>query len=603
MISGRGLQSLPALGLAALLVANIFLFVPFTLYVGNLDEFVAPFSTILSLYFRPAIFFIGVLGLVGAVLPTSSCRCYLVLLAVVSLLFWLQGNILVWDYGALDGRGIDWAEGTWHGWVDLAIWIGAILIATFFRHHIEKSIIYTAIAIFSLQIILSLFTGIQNGPRLLEKFEIKSSTSTLREIYRFSSQKNVLHIILDGFQSDVFEEIINDGEDGERFSSALKGFVFFKEHMGVFPYTHMTVPAILSGKIYRNHIPKDEFLKKTIGGKTILNAAYNAGYEIDLASNAGLVGMYTIGSYTNSYTIPANLHVTTQDYALDDAAKLLDLALFRLIPHLLKKYVYNDQLWLVQSLLSDSKYKVLEFFAHNAFLRRVKENMLADRPTPVYKLFHLMLSHNPMVADENCEYAGRVLPTVRATVITQANCSLGEVVSLLEKMKELDIYDDALIVLMADHGAWVSPHGLIERLEPDGHTVVTVLPTIVAQALPLMAIKRPGASGSLQISTAPSWITDIPATLASVLGLDEKFNGRSAFDLRPDELRERRYYRYQYHRSDWTTDRMYLSSIQEFIVEGSVFDSGAWRPGARFLPNGVKMGSDQVKRLMSNDKD
>ncbi len=43
------------------------------------------------------------------------------------------------------------------------------------------------------------------------------------QIQRFSSRKNVLHIILDGYQSDVFEEIVNDGEDGARFTSALEG--------------------------------------------------------------------------------------------------------------------------------------------------------------------------------------------------------------------------------------------------------------------------------------------------------------------------------------------------------------------------------------------
>ena len=84
--------------------------------------------------------------------------------------------------------------------------------------------------------------------------------------------------MLDGFQSDVFEEIVSDREDGARFRSALKGFVFFRENMGVFPFTHMTVPALLSGKTYRNHIPRGEFMKKTIGGTTILNAAYDAGY-------------------------------------------------------------------------------------------------------------------------------------------------------------------------------------------------------------------------------------------------------------------------------------------------------------------------------------
>jgi hypothetical protein len=588
MNRGPGLQSLTAMGLAVILASNIFLFAPFTLYVGNLDEFNVSFPTLLSLYFRPAIFLIAAFGLVGAILTASVFRRYLVFLAAISVLLWFQGSILVWEYGLLDGRGIDWTEGTWRGWLDLGIWIGVILATVFFHRRLEKPIIYTAVVTFSLQLTFSLITGIQSAPTLLENSEIKTSSSTLREIYRFSSHKNVVHIIADGFQSDVFEEIINDGEDGKRFASALKGFVFFKEHMGVFPYTHMTVPAILSGKIYRNHIPTDEFLKETIGGKTILNAAHNAGYEIDLATSGSLVGMYTKGSYTNAYIIPTNHHVTAREYELDESAKLLDLALFRLAPHFLKRYVYNDQLWLVQSLLSDSEYMQLEFFAHNVFLRQLRENMSADRSTAVYKLFHLMLSHNPMVANKNCGYAGRVLPTVRATVKIQAKCGLSEVVSLLEKMKELDIYDDAMIVLMADHGAFAPPIGLKGRLRPDGKSIVMMDPTTVAMALPLMAIKPPGASGALQIFMAPISIVDTPATIASILGLDEEFDGASAFDLPPDVLRERRYYSYQYSRSEWT--REYLTPIQEFIVKGSVFDSGAWQHGDRFLPNGVVQG-------------
>jgi len=587
MLVARGSQILLALALAAVLASNIFLFAPFLLYVGNLDEFAVSFSTILSLYIRPAIFVIGVLGLVGIILPTSIFRRYLILLAVISLLFWFQGYILVWEYGVLDGRAIDWTVSMWRGWLDLGIWLGAILIAMYFHRRIGKTIVFTAIAIFCLQITFSLITALQNASRLLAKSESKPSVSALNEIYRFSTRKNVLHIILDGFQSDVFEEIIDSGEDGKRLTSKLKGFVFFKEHLGIFPYTHMSVPAILSGEIYRNHIPKDEFLKNTLGGKTLLNAAHKAGYEVDLAAKPILINMYTKSKHTNSYTIPADHHLSARDYGLDDAAKLLDLSLFRLFPHFLKKHVYNDQLWLLQTLLSDSKYNTLEFFAHNAFLRGLKENMSVDRVTPVYKLFHLMLSHNPMVTDKNCKYAGRVLPTNRSTVMTQAKCSLDEVVNLLEKMKRLGIYDDALIILMADHGSWVAPRGLMGQRQPDGATDVRHFPTIVAMALPLMAIKPPGASGALRVSVAPSWIIDTPATVASVLGLDENFNGRSAFDLRPEELRVRSHYFYKYQRSDWKTDRLYLSPIQEYVVKGSAFYSSHWRPGDRYLPNGI----------------
>lgn len=580
MINGRESQTVKAMGLGAILASNIFLFVPFTLYVGNLDEFIASFSTILAFYIRPAIFLVAAFGLIGAFLTESAFRRYLILLGAISVLLWAQGNMLVWEYGLMNGRGIDWAQDTWRGWIDLGVWFGVILIAIVFHRRIGRPIVYLAVATFSLQLIAALVVGIQNRPALAEKADKRFSVDALTDMQRMSSRKNVLHIILDGFQSDVFEEIVSNREDGMRFRTALKGFVFFRENMGVFPYTHMTVPALLSGRIYRNHVPTHRFIDKTIGGKTILNAAHNAGYEIDLAGPALLVGMYAKGSYTNAYNIPVNSHVTTPEYERNDSAKLLDLALFRLVPHFLKRHVYNDQLWLVQSLISDSKYMQLQFFSHNAFLRQIKDNMSADRSTPVYKLFHLMLSHEPIVANENCEYAGRVLPTVRATVKIQAKCSLIEVISLLEKMKELDIYDDAMIILQADHGAWVQPAGLVG----DGKPIVMTIRD-VAQALPLMAIKRPRANGPLQMSLAPTSILDTPATVASVLRLNEKFDGTSIFDLRPDELRERRTYTYDYSRSEWTIE--YLNPIQEFIVSGSVFDTATWRRGDRFLPNGI----------------
>ena len=108
---------------------------------------------------------------------------------------------------------------------------------------------------------------------------------------------------------------------------------------------------------------------------------------------------------------------------------------------------------------------------------------------------------------------------------------------------------------------------------------------MVAQALPLMAVKRPGARGPMQTSTAPSWIVDTPATIASGLGLPGEFDGKSMFDLPDGEARERRHYYYRYDRSEWEVD--YLNPIQEFIIDGSIFETADWKQGDRFLPNGV----------------
>lgn len=580
----RLLQTAKSTGMGAILAANIFLFIPLTLYVGNVNEFTIPFSSILEIYIRPIIFLIALLALIGALLKAERFPGYLAVLAVISILLWIQGNLLVWDYGLLDGRSIDWSKDAWRGWVDLGVWIAALAWVLFSGDRVGKLVVRSAIAVFGLQVCFALLLAGQNAQAFSEKSKAAETINSVDNIYRFSSGKNVLQIMADGFQSDVFEEILND-EGGAAISDALDGFVFFKEHMGVFPMTHMSVPAILSGRVYRNQIPIEAFLDETIGGKTILNEAYRAGYEVDLAVPKPLGHMYKKSHYTNVYLVPGTLYLSKADFNLKSAARLFDLSLFRAVPHFLKKVVYNDQLWFTQALLNGKNMMGRQFFSHLAFLRQVRENMSADRDAPVYKYLHVMLSHNPMVTNRGCRYAGRVLPTIRETVMNQARCGLIGVVLLLQKMKELGIYDDATIVLMADHGAWVPPKGLKGKKGADGSDQVMVNPTLVAMSLPLMAVKLPHAKGPLRISHAFSSITDTPATIAAAMGLDAKFSGRSIFDLAPGEPRERRYYGYQYSRSEWTAD--YLTPIQEYVVNGSAFDSAAWRMGDKLLPAGA----------------
>ena len=344
MRNRRQMQAAKSIAMGSILAAHIFIFIPLTLYAGNIDEFTVTFSSILDVYLRPIIYFVVFLAVIGALLKSERFPGYLSVLAVISILVWMQSNLLVWEYGLLDGRSIDWNEGVWRGWVDLGIWSAFLLLVLFSDGRVGKAVMHTAVAVFFLQVCFALLLTYQNAQAFNEKSLIAKRENEADDIYRFSSQKNVLHILADGFQSDIFEEIVN-GDGSEKISGALDGFVFFKEHMGAFQYTHMSVPAILSGKVYRNHMPSKEFLDEAIGGKTILNEAYHAGYEIDLAVPAGLWHMYTRSHHTNAYLVPSNLHVSKTEYEAHNAIKLFDLMLFRAAPHFLKQYVYNDQLW------------------------------------------------------------------------------------------------------------------------------------------------------------------------------------------------------------------------------------------------------------------
>ncbi|MFQ5545405.1 MAG: sulfatase-like hydrolase/transferase, partial [Acidiferrobacterales bacterium] len=497
-------------------------------------------------------------------------------------------NALVWEYGLLDGQIIDWTQKAWRGWIDLGAWIVAIGAAMVFYRTIERPVIYLAFAIFSLQLIHLTFTGVQNADALWAKSHVRHSASALQEILRFDSKRNVLHIVLDGFQSDVFAEIVNAQTDSKRYRSAMQGFVFYEENMGVFPSTYMSVPAFLSAKIYHNHMPKEDYVNATISGKTILNSVFQAGYEIDIVSEQHMVGVYTKGRYSNAYIIPNghSYHASEKGYELDDAAKLLDLTLFRLAPHFIKKHVHNNQLWTVQPLINGARHLQLWHFAHSAFLRNLADNMSAGRGAPTYKLLHLMNTHWPMVVDDNCNYPGHSLPHNRKATKAQSKCSLDAVIDVFERMKALGIYDDALVILMADHGAGAritlnGPDGQSSGVSDDT-TVSPISAKIVSMALPLMAIKLPGATGPMQTSAAPSSLLDTAATVNAILGLGDVFAGRSILELRPGERRLRGYYYHEWRRDDWETD--YFGPIQEYIVDGSVYDRTAWNWGTRFLP-------------------
>ena len=507
----------------------------------------------------------------------------ILLVAVVSLLIWFQGNVLVWEYGLLDGKNINWDVHGWRGWVDLSIWLSVIVFSLVFYEKILMPVIYFAFSIFILQTVFFIYSFSQEKEYLLSKGEPINKPDALVKMADFSKRSNVIHIILDGFQSDVFEEIISNVSYGEYYKNKLNGFTFYREHMGVFPTTYMTAPAILSGQIYKNHIPKNEFVHKIYSSKTILNAAINNGFEVDLSSEAHMLSMYKKGPYTNAFVIPDNFHIDRKINKFDDASKLLDLTLFRLLPHFLKKYIYNDQKWLIQPLLLDVNYQRFRYFSHTAFTNFIADNIATQRTSPVYKYFHIMNTHWPMVVNNQCEYVGRTLPRNRLTVTAQSKCSLDAVIKILDSMKKNKIFDDSIIVIMSDHGAYLPPYRYKSEVITDNNNSFKIEPWLVAQVTPLMLIKLSGTNTKpLTTSDVPSSIIDTAATIASILEFNEEFSGQSILDISTSVSRERKHYFYEWKREDWVTD--YTGPIQEFIVEGSIYDIHSWRLGEVFYP-------------------
>ena len=145
----------------------------------------------------------------------------------------------------------------------------------------------------------------------------------------------------------------------------------------------------------------------------------------------------------------------------------------------------------------------------------------------------------------------------------------------LERLEALGVYDRSLIVISSDHGGEFALPELEHRDEFDLG--------FVARALPLLAVKRPGERHPLTISTAPSSLTDLPATIASILGIDHPFPGTSVFALAEGGARTREYRTYKWEHKMWNSD--FLPRMDTYQVHGDPRLAGSWTAtGSVFAP-------------------
>ena len=409
------------------------------------------------------------------------------------------------------------------------------------------------------------------------------------EIYQLSRTRNLIHIVLDMFPTEHFVAIVD--ADRSTFDRDLPGFTVFADHLGAFPTTKASMPAMLSGVAYRNEMPLDVFLERR-AQPTVFQALGQHGfhrralssYSFDLTREGRAVADTAI-----QYNIPSP-YSTSRDYLDVTAAQLLDVSLFRHVPHGVKAGIYRDQQWLFQPWLAARRAVVAErSFSDAAFLLEFARRVTLGGDDPVYTFMHLMTPHPPVATNADCTYPGRRQAITVERYTAQARCALSGVRELLDRLRELDIYDSSAILLTSDHGLAVfrSSRGN-ERLRrqqelPDlsapaddypfrgMSSPAGALDRIVPKATPFLAIKPARSQGPLRLSYAPTAITDLPATLLDLVGLPNTIGrGVSVFAIEPTAPRERTYAHYEWGvRNTWTTGP-YFDVLHVFSVNGRV---------------------------------
>ena len=503
-----------------------------------------------------------------------------------SIILWFKVNFLIGDYGFLTGQEPDWTGNRLLGYFELLLFA---LLAWIFYKYAEQ----VASTIVVLGIVLVLTTG-AHVPAWLETFadrQEKKYAFVEDGVFQLSEHQNTILLVLDTMQADVFNEIL---ERDQSWKQRLQGFTFFRNSLSSFPKTYASMAALLSGTPYDNSEPLGEYLQDTYTKSSLPALLHKIGYDVRLhsfAPQAFLAHPAVADNIQDSKRSRADL-----GSALDrDRRILANMILFRLSPHQLKPRVYNEGQFVFTFdsreshpakncwLSANDRISSGQLASFDAvFIDKFLKCSATTRTEPVFRMYHLEAAHLPLRYDENFEYIGNQ-PVNRRNLVRQSTGSMVVAERILNRLKELGVYDSSLILIIGDHGGGEFNAGLklgFAGLPNRSEKGLQKPKSLIWGAFPLVLVKPPGASQALVISDAPVELADIPATVASILELPTWLgsgNDMYAIDAESDRTRLHKYYGY----SGWNID--YILPLEEFQIRGFSWYPESWEKSPRDL--------------------
>jgi len=584
------------LSIVLFLISTIGVFAPSLIYLNNRGEFTFTYSELLVVIIPVAILFFVffTLFIFLTSVKTNLYRKVLSVCFAIACLLWLQGNILNWNYGLLDGRDINWNEHIYKGLIDTFIWFSILVIAL-----LKSSLTYRIASKVSwgfilLQLFATFYITYQHPVTDIpsfKKYQIDESTKFL-----FSKNQNVIILVLDSFQTDIFQEIINEAP---AYKNIFSGFTYFRDALAGHPYTETSVSLMLTGKYYEGLYPFEHHNKIAYLGNSVPRVLKNNSFSVDVYPKIKRSIYY-------DKTIASNIirKKSSPDHLKYELAYLYDISLFRIIPHFTKKYIYNNQNWLLKRYpnvispfiieeyskkpetaeknyipwLSIFKDKNLREIEDINFVNAMLQRASTGETNFAFKYYHLGIPHWPLVINEKLEY--EKMEINRHNFKRQSKAALKVTQMFINKLKEIGAYDQSLIFILGDHGAGMQKQVFeVQNGFYLPKSSQTISDPLLVNALPLLLVKSFSTKGEMKSSNAPVSLSDIPKTIFSELNIEVDVQGENMFKVRESNTRKRKYISYY----TYDSKRDYYTGLQEYVVSGPSWLDQSWELTGRIF--------------------
>ena len=296
---------------------------------------------------------------------------------------------------------------------------------------LRKTVKYGTFVVLAVFVMLTVSLVLEMISR--DPFWGKGNIATNKNFNTMSSDKNFVIFLTDSIDSSEFMDIL---EEKPEYKKDFEDFTYFPDTLGAYPCTRNTIPLILGGALNKNETEFNDFSTQAFNGSPFFKELTAKGYEINLYESE-LIWYgdmkYKIGNCMNNvdYTVPLEMFAREQSKYI--AYKYLPFPIkflskiesmdFNGVPI---KYSWDDPV--IYNIVTGSP-------------------VLDKNDKKSFKFIHTEGAHIPFLYDKDLNDL-----TLPGTYEQKIEASIKMVKAYIQRLKDNNVYDNTVIVLLSDHG-------------------------------------------------------------------------------------------------------------------------------------------------------
>ena len=486
---------------------------PLEIYFGNEKDFAFSYGDFfwLLLLIASAVWAIG--SLLVAALPEKLCVITNAVILGIAIASYIQNMFMNVKLSEADGSPMNWNELKSFTIINLIVWIvilALVICGSVFLKKYWTKISMGAAAFFSLIQVVAVISLVL--PAMTEHKESGNLQMATDERFQVAKENNIIIFVLDTFGNMQYEEALKKYPE---IAEDLSDFTFYNNADCHYYCTFPSMTHMLTGNEFDFNATSEGWMQTAWTSERAVNfyqTLHDDEYTVNLYS---ATPGYVYGDLENLYGKIDNVRgVDTIVKKGILVKRICKMSIYKYVPYIVKPYF---------EVLSKEFDSVVEYAEGDSCTDDNGEfyQLLLNNPLEISNdmknaviIQHIFGTHQPYTLNQNAEI---VEEADRIDTIKGLSVILNE---YMQQLKDIGMYDDATIIITADHGAWYG-----------------------GDTQPIFFIKQSGETHeALAVNEAPISLDDMQATILSLAGEDYSAYGTSIFDWNADDARERTVY-------------------------------------------------------------